>query len=130
MPSTEHGRNIWGDAIAAKKRYLVLFTAKPDPADPWANELADDHGYARGVVPPASMVVARDGDISLSADVTIYTADDDNAEDATHLAISDNPTRGQGNLLFYKSQRFSDIPAPQNERAVVIRSGVKIINLS
>ncbi|CAB5225957.1 hypothetical protein UFOVP758_36 [uncultured Caudovirales phage] len=77
--------------------YVALFTADPDEAGAFTNEIsATGTGYARKLV---TFSGAASGSATSSATVTFDTATA-NWGTITHLAICDSATRGAGNQLF------------------------------
>jgi hypothetical protein len=79
--------------------YVALFTADPGEAGAYTNEVATagTTGYLRRSVTFAG---AASGSAASNATITFPTATA-NWGTITHLAITDDPTRATGNILFY-----------------------------
>ena len=122
MPWTNHGKVILGTAFAGATRYVALHTANPGATG--ANELSG-HGYSRGAIAPSQMSVnSTTGQVTTTAAVTIYTPNDSNAQDATHVSFWDAATGG--NMLIYDSDAVPDVAVPANGQPVRLASGFAI----
>jgi hypothetical protein len=79
--------------------YVALFTADPTDTGAFTNEVsATSTAYARQVV---TFAAAASGSAASNQTVTFPTCAGTNWGTITHLAITDNATRGSGNVLFY-----------------------------
>ena len=122
MPWTDYQKGVFGGLIAGAALYVAGHTAAPGAGG--ANELAG-HGYSRGAIAAARLSATSAGVISLSQDTEIYTPDDDNAEDITHLSYWDALVGG--NMVAYSDVEIPDVLVPSNGQPVNLEAGT-IIN--
>ena len=122
MPWTNVARNLFGALFAGSTVYVAGHTAAPGSGG--ANELAG-HGYSRGAIAAARMSVTSAGVISVNQDIEIYTPDDSNAQDITHLSYWD--AQSSGNMLAYSDTAIPNIDVPVNGQPVNLEAGT-IIN--
>ena len=122
MPWTDHQKDIFANDFISNMIYVAGHTAAPGSGG--ANELAG-HGYSRGAIAPGMLSVSGAGIISLSQTITIYTPDDDSAQDITRLSYWDSLTGG--NMLIYSDDEIPNIEVPVQGRPVNLLAGT-IIN--
>ena len=113
MAFTLQGKLIAANAFIANTKYVALLIG--------TTELTG-HGYQRGTWATSAMVVAdATAIISNNANISIYTPNDDSAQDATHVAFYD--ALSGGNKLT-EEVAFADIPAPVSGQEVRILANV------
>lgn len=116
MALTAAGKNFAARSYVNENVYIALATAASD-----SNELVG-HGYSRSTWASGQKTLnTTTTTITNSADLTVYTANDDAAQDATHVALFDAATGG--NRLNDWTAITMDISAPTNGQSVVIRTG-------
>lgn len=105
MALTDMGkRAAMKGGLFSSTRYIALLSSS-------TTELSG-HGYSRAALTAAQASVANNGNITGPANHPIYTADDDSAEQATHVAIYDAATGG--NQLVTPGAITSPPAAPVN----------------
>ena len=122
MPWTNPQKNLFGALFAASPVYVAGHTDAPGAGG--ANELAG-HGYSRGLIIPARMSVSSAGVISIDQNIAIYTPDDDNAQDITHLTYWSAAVGGI--VRAYSDDAIPDVLVPVSGQPVELEAG-SIIN--
>ena len=122
MPWTNFSKNRFGALVAGATIYAAFHTNTPGSGG--ANEFAG-HGYSRGAITAAQTTVSPAGVISTNAEITVYTPDDDDAQDVRFITFWD--AQAGGNLLAYTDVEIADIAVPVNGQPVNIPAGT-IIN--
>ena len=122
MPWTNFSKNRFGVLFAGSTVYAAFHTAAPGSGG--ANEFVG-HGYSRGAITAAQMAVNSSGVITTTEVITIYTPNDDAAQDVRYITFWD--AQNGGNLLAYTDAEIADIAVPVNGQPVNIPAGT-IIN--
>ena len=122
MPWTNFSKNRFGVLFAGSTVYAAFHTNTP--GDGGANEFAG-HGYSRGAITAAQMSVSAAGVITTTEAITVYTPNDDDAQDVRFITFWN--MQAGGSLLAYTDVEIADIAVPVNGQPVNIPAGT-IIN--
>ena len=122
MALTTEGKNFVAQkAFVDETIYIGLFTADND-----ANELVGN-GYARKSWGSSEKTLnATTSTISNSADLILFTATTASAQDANWMQLFDAATGG--NALTTRKAFSTNIAAPANGQALVVRSGMLTVD--
>ena len=105
MALTDVGKKVamGGPGVFGVTRYLILLVSAN------VNDELAGHGYLRKAIATSARVVAANGEVTIS-NLDVYTASDNNAQDATHVSIAD--ALDAGDLLYDPEPLDSNPDAP------------------